>query len=103
MGNQQGVGLKFDGGKTRWSLLPFDAIEEQAKVMGFGAEKYEANSWQTVPNGIERYTDAAFRHLVSYNQGDFIDEESGFSHLSHALCCISFVLHLEMEKRNEHK
>lgn len=101
MDSQQGVGLKYDGGKTRWSLLPFQAIEEQAKVMGFGAEKYAAHSWKHVPNGVERYTDAAFRHLVSYTQGEHTDPESNYHHLAHALCCISFVLELELEKKNE--
>ena len=97
----QGQGLKFDSGKPRWSLLPMKAVEEQVKVMGFGAQKYEAHSWKTVPNGIERYTDAAFRHLVAYTQGEDNDPESGLHHLAHALCCVSFVLELEKEKSNE--
>jgi hypothetical protein len=33
-------GIKFDGDKVRWDLMPWDALEEIAKVLTVGAKKY---------------------------------------------------------------
>lgn len=93
-------GLKFDKGKLRYSLIPTVATKALAEVLTFGAEKYAPNSWQTVPNGEERYLDALIRHLEAYRSGEVIDPESGLSHLSHLLCNGAFLLHFEKE-RNE--
>ena len=78
----QGIGMKYDTGKLRASLLrdfPLSFIEI-IKVLTFGANKYEAHSWQTVPNAIERYTDAGDRHDLELNKGNVIDEESQCLH-----------------------
>lgn len=92
-------GLKYDGGKLRWDLLPMDVIEECVKILTFGAAKYTDNSWQQVENGIERYYAAMLRHIVAYRNGDTVDEESGMPHLSHALCNIVFLIWLEKQKQ----
>lgn len=44
-------GVKKDEGKLRWSLLPWDAVEEVVKVLMFGANKYTFrfdNKWQAL-------------------------------------------------------
>jgi hypothetical protein len=33
-------GVKHDGDKPRWDLLPFDALDEVAGVLRYGAKKY---------------------------------------------------------------
>jgi hypothetical protein len=88
-------GMKFDQGKTEWTLLPFDAIEAIAKVMMMGAKKYERHNWLTV-DPPRRYIDAAFRHLTAWCDGERNDSESGHSHLWHVGCCIIFAIHLEL-------
>lgn len=84
--------MKFDGQKIRMSLVPWKAIERIATVLTFGALKYEPRSWQNVPNGVERYTDAFLRHISAWQQGEDIDSDSGLHHLDHALCCLVFVV-----------
>jgi hypothetical protein len=37
--------VKFDGGKVRYDLLPWDAIEQLAILYTVGAQKYEENNW----------------------------------------------------------
>lgn len=100
----QGTGLKYDTGKVRLSLLMRGMAKTLigvARVLTFGAEKYEAHSWQTVPNGKERYTDALYRHLLAYESGEELDKESGLHHLHHALCNLLFITELtEREKNN---
>jgi hypothetical protein len=92
-------GLKYDGGKllfralTRGLALPLKAV---AAVLTYGAAKYKIDSWQTVPNGAERYEDALDRHLNAWKSGEKNDEESGLHHLAHAACNVLFMLWFEM-------
>lgn len=97
-------GMKFDGGKPRMALL-FDgcpnALAAVGEVLTFGAQKYAAHSWQTVPEGQERYKSALIRHLLAVGNGEELDSESGLHHLAHAACNALFILELELRKRNE--
>lgn len=91
----ESIGMKFDAGKLRYSLVPHIAFRGLAAVLTFGANKYAPNSWQTVPNGKERYLDALYRHIEAYRNGETNDSESGLSHLSHAMANCAFLLHFE--------
>ena len=82
------VGLKFDGGKDRWSLLLAGcpkALRGVVKVLTFGAVKYEDNSWQNVDNAIDRYLSAQMRHMnaILIEGPAAVDEESGLPHIDH--------------------
>ena len=98
----RGAGLKYDGGKPRPSLL-FNgmprALSHVIDVLTFGAQKYEAHSWQEVENGIERYNDAKLRHMLSLAKGEEVDAESGIEHLAHEACNILFVLELALRAK----
>jgi hypothetical protein len=49
-------------GKGRFDLLPFDAIQELARVFEEGAVKYKSRNWQQgIP--IATFMDSACRHL----------------------------------------
>jgi len=87
-----GEGLKYDGEKPRWDLLPLDIIEEVVRVLTFGAKKYKEHNWQKVENGKMRYFAACFRHLTSWSKGEDVDSETGCSHLAHAICSLIFVM-----------
>lgn len=89
---------KHDAGKRRWSLLPFGALRQVVDVLEFGAEKYAADAWRSVPHGRTRYYDAAMRHLTEWWTGTATDAESGVHHLAHAACCVLFLLALETEE-----
>lgn len=86
------VGRKYDSGKPEFSLLPPWALESVAKVLTFGAEKYEIDNWKHVSNGEYRYRNAALRHINDYIKGEKTDPESGCNHLAHAICCLMFIL-----------
>jgi hypothetical protein len=85
-------GRKYDSGKPEMSLLPPHALEAVAKVLTFGAQKYEVDNWKYVPNGEYRYKNAAMRHINEYIKGKAVDPETGEHHLSHAICCLMFIL-----------
>lgn len=97
----RGVGLKFDGGKQRPALLhegvPL-ALAEVVKTLTFGAEKYEAHSWQHVENAAERYQDASYRHDAQRCKGELLDPETGIPHRAHHIINELFLLELEMRK-----
>ena len=84
-------GRKFDGGKIRYGLLPPLALKATADVLTFGAEKYEPNNWKHVPDSLNRYFDAAQRHMWAFKEGEQIDSDSDRHHLAHAICCLMFL------------
>ena len=84
-------GRKFDGGKLEYGLLPPLALEETVKVLTFGAQKYERDNWQKVPDSKRRYFDALQRHVWAWKRGEQLDPESGIHHLAHAMCCLMFL------------
>jgi len=86
------IGIKFDVGKLRWDLLPWDAVGKVVAVLTYGAKKYADNNWQKVEPWRERYFAAAQRHLTAWYLGERIDRESGLHHLAHACCCILFLI-----------
>lgn len=91
-------GKKFDGDKPRYDLLAPEALEEIAKVLTYGAKKYEARNWE---KGISygRVFSACMRHLWAWWGGEDDDPETGISHLAHAGCSIIFLL--TYVKRNQ--
>ena len=85
------AGRKFDGGKLEYGLVPPYALKEVVKVLTFGAQKYERDNWQKVPDSKRRYFDAMQRHVWAWKEGESFDPESGIHHLAHAMCCLMFL------------
>src|SRR4051794_41110030 len=75
-------GLRYDQGKTRWDLLPFDALNEVAKVSTMGAEKYAERNWE---KGMRwsKMVASAVRHLYARMGGERLDPETDLPHLAH--------------------
>lgn len=72
----------FLDNKLRWDLLPLEEIEDIVKVYTAGSKKYGDNTWQNLPNGLQRYKAALFRHLLEFEKGNEIDNETGCRHLA---------------------
>lgn len=92
------LGMKFDGAgndkneeKVQWHLLPWEQVEEIVRVLMFGLRKYSFDNWKHVRPRI-RYYDALQRHLKSWLDGELMDPETNLSHLSHAGCCLLFLM-----------
>lgn len=66
-------GAKLDQGKVYASLLgDFGrALMAVAENSTMGAQKYSRGGWQSVPDGITRYRDAAWRHLLKRSKEEF--------------------------------
>lgn len=96
-------GVKYDGGKLRFDLVPQEPYEDVVKVLMFGAGKYEPDNWQRVPMAKLRYIAAAFRHLWARLCGEVIDKESGLPHTAHAICCLLFFGWFDYRPRQKNK
>lgn len=83
--------VKYDGDKPRMELLSPWVLKEVAKVMTFGAKKYDSHNWR---KGFQwtRPVGASLRHIMAWLEGADIDPESDLPHLAHALCCLMFTL-----------
>jgi hypothetical protein len=86
------LGVKHDGKKPRWSLLPWKALGEVVAVLEYGAKKYAPDNWRIVPGAVARYKDAAQRHMAAILIGEDKDPETGLRHAAHAVCCLLYLL-----------
>lgn len=104
MKNLHVAGAKDDSGKNRVGLVLggfSKGLFEMSKVGTFGANKYTANGWKTVPQGIDRYEDAMLRHWLAYKSGETCDPESGLPHLAHCAWNVLAVLTLSLVKEED--
>jgi Domain of unknown function (DUF5664) len=91
--NKQAV--KFDHGKLRWSLIPWDSVRAILNILEVGAKKYAPRNWE---QGMDwsRPFDACIRHLTAWWNGEGKDPDTGYSHLWHAGCNILFLIAYEL-------
>jgi len=99
-------GKKFDSvDKVQWRHIPWREVEEAAKVMNYGAVKYQENpdspNWPRVENGYHRYFDALMRHLTAERRGEYYDPESGLPHMSHVIFNALALSHFARIKHEE--
>lgn len=92
-------GIKHDGAKPDYSLVPFGALDEVVKVLTHGAVKYDRFNWEHVED--IRYQAAAMRHISSYMQGEKYDPETGINHLAHAICSLMFLVEFDNKSKND--
>jgi hypothetical protein len=75
-----------------------------ADISGHGASKYDWKGWESVPNGINRYSNAMFRHAMKEIIEGPYDKDSKLLHKAHFAWNAMAVLELalrELEKPNE--
>ena len=85
-------GTKFDANKPRFELIAPDAELWLAKILTFGASKYEDNNWTGLTS--KRVLSALKRHMNALESGEDLDPESGMPHHAHLLCNAMFLTHL---------
>lgn len=92
-------GAKLDAGKPLAGILgDFSlALMEVVKVGTYGARKYTRRGWEEVPDGITRYEDAMWRHLLAFYDSD-VDADSGCLHLAQVAWNALAVLELTLRE-----
>lgn len=93
--------LKHDQQKPNIAIL-FDcplALAEIARVMEYGAKKYNRKNWALVEDK-ERYESASLGHQMSFHNGEYLDDESGLQHMAHSICSQLFLLELKLRENS---
>ena len=81
---------RFNEGKMAWELVDFKALEPMVEVLMFGASKYSKDNWKK-GQAITELLGSLFRHIIAFQKGEDLDEESGKSHIGHAMCNLMFI------------
>ena len=84
--------------KVRMELLPWNELEEIAKVYTAGANKYGPNKWQNLPDGYQRYKGAMLRHLTEVEKGNDVDPDTGCLHAAQVAWNAIAMLHCKMDE-----
>lgn len=98
--------LRYNDGKSKWSLVDLNSLEPMVKVLMYGAEKYSPNNWRKGLKVTEIY-ESMFRHLIQLMGGEDIDSESGLPHIGHIQCNAMFMAYMlenreDMDDREPH-
>jgi len=86
------VGIKYDEGKPKLSLLTIESLTAEAKAFEYGAIKYSKNNYK---KGMDwsRIIDASMRHIMQFNAKEDFDSESKLNHLWHAKACLAMLIY----------
>jgi hypothetical protein len=87
-------GHKDDAGFPRFDLIAPEPELALATILEFGARKYTDRNWELGMKWGRVYR-ALKSHLNKWQRGHHGDDESGYSHLWHAYCCLHFLLTYE--------
>lgn len=87
-------------GKLRMDLIPPEVLEEYAKVLTIGVEKYSDRNWEKGLLLVEHHLGAAFRHINKWQKGEDLNVEknnngiitSKENHMTHALWHIAAIV-----------
>jgi hypothetical protein len=85
-------------GKLGLHKIPSEMLEELARVMDYGDNKYAPGNWKKGANWLD-FLGSALRHIFKWRQGEDVDPESGCLHLAHAICNLTFLLWYSKHKR----
>ncbi|MBO4622272.1 MAG: hypothetical protein J5691_00070 [Bacilli bacterium] len=93
------AGKKWDGGKLRWDLVPWEAFEQVVERFTHGAIKYGPNNWKEVDDAEDRYFAALMRHLVAHRKGELYDPDFPDNlHISAACWNALVLIYLTMKR-----
>lgn len=67
-----------------YDLIPPDALEEVAKIFGWGCTKYSDRNWEKGYKWGLSYA-AMCRHMAAFWRRADLDDESGMRHMAHAV------------------
>lgn len=82
---------------ARFDLVPKDVLWEVSEVLGWGASN-RGDSERNWEKGLQASDLVAglYRHVSQWEAGEQADDDTGRSHLSHAICLLMFLRGLEM-------
>ena len=92
-------GLRYNTGKPQLSLVleAPNALRGVARVLEFGAKKYDRSNWKRGLPYTE-ITDSLLRHMLAFFEGEELDAESGLPHTDHIATNALFLSEMRVHK-----
>ena len=91
---ERGTGARYNTGKPDYSLIPLSSMADAARVLEYGAAKYNKHNWMKgMPHSVP-YA-CMMRHLAAWQAGEDMDDESGLPHLAHAMCNLVMLIEFQ--------
>lgn len=91
-------GLRYNKGKIDLTQLSPVAQKVESLVFQYGSNKYARDNWKKFKaNEADAYLEflqCAKRHLMKYEEGEWLDEESGQCHLGHLVWNLNRIIDL---------
>jgi hypothetical protein len=75
--------------KAPLSTVPGNVLAEIGVAMLEGASKYGRHNYRSAGVRASVYYDAAMRHLIAWWEGEDTDPDSGMSHITKLLACMT--------------
>ena len=91
-------GLRYNKGKIDLTQLSPVAQKCESLVFQYGSSKYFRNNWKKFKAEEEtaylEFLQCAKRHIMAYEEGKWLDDESKQVHLSHAVWNLNRIIDL---------
>lgn len=82
---------RFGMTKPNIFLVPAASVIYQALAMDNGAKKYGPYNWRDNKVSASIYIAAAYRHMMSWVDGEEVADDSGIPHIAHAIACLGII------------
>lgn len=85
---------RYNEWKIDWTLIDFESIQPLVEILEFWAKKYSRDNWKLWGEKMKReeILKSLMRHVIAYQQGEDIDEESWCKHIG---CMMANLMFLE--------
>lgn len=90
--DQTDLGLRYNTGKPKLSMVPLALEEAAARAYMYGAEKYARDNWRKGLK-VSEILDSLLRHTKALCEGELKDPESKLLHSDHIAANAGFLAH----------
>lgn len=80
------------GTKIRTNLVPYELVAYAALGLNYGAEKYKPRNFEKGLSALD-LTESLKRHILAYEAGEEIDDDSGLPHIALIASCTAMLCH----------
>ncbi len=83
--------------KAPMSTVPANVLAEVGVAMLEGSVKYGRHNYRAAGVRASVYYDALMRHMISWWEGEDLDPDSGMSHITKAIACLTVLRDAQMQ------
>lgn len=82
------IAKRYNKDKVDFTIIPIDALEEEARVWMVGEDKYGRDNWEKFwgEQTVNSVMASLLRHSYAILKGEVNDTETGYQHAAHIRC-----------------